>query len=136
MLSKQERAARTFAKNAQPGVIYYQPRTYPEPCGRGKLELLSEIVFDKPSRWLFEYPRWYGPLTAYDCYLKRGQLYEDRGHRAIRRLLTVRERMEEDEKFEAMMLGSPAWAEEVALVVPPPALTRHGKPTSRYRSTW
>jgi hypothetical protein len=97
-LKKLKKDAEEFGRHAKPGVTYYYiDRGRPKPLdsnGR-RHELLAEVVFERPSRSSKllggDVPRWYGPHTAVDAYVKLGPLYEDRSHRDIRGKITARE---------------------------------------------
>lgn len=92
-----KRAAEAFARKAKVGRTYYYidegfppflvDETWHTPLG--------EVEFQAPSRSSRllggNVPRWWGPHTAYDAYMKLGPLYENRNHRDIRGMRTSRE---------------------------------------------
>jgi hypothetical protein len=100
--------AAAFARKAKPGRTYYCVAEYAAPRYRGDdlpKQMLDEVVFGKPKKLYGPYPHWYATLTAYECYLKQGPLYEDRDHPAIRGIPTSREYSEAKEKFVSAMFS-------------------------------
>ncbi|MGP4114678.1 hypothetical protein ACTWP5_27680 [Streptomyces sp. 4N509B] len=107
-VKQRKRDAEAFARKAKPGHTYYYVAEYNRRFGGDTLptRLLSEVVFQKPVRLYGPYPHWYATLTAYECYLKNGPLYEDRDHRAIRGMQTLHEYTEEAEKRSAAIFAN------------------------------
>lgn len=128
-----EAEATAFAEAARPGRTYYIAEPGPESCMCKKTPraILKEIVFERPSRSSrllsgTDWPRWYGPHTAYDCYLKEGPVYADREHPAISDLPTRREHEQIEDALERNMLGGEHWAKEMS----------NAASGTRFRSTW
>lgn len=112
--------AAAFARKAKADVTYYYINHSFPPYHDDKGQRhtpLSEVVFEKPStssRLLGgNVPRWYGPLTCENAYVDLGPLYEDRNHRDIRGMHTVREWDQISEAQNARFLGSDEFAASV-----------------------
>lgn len=105
---KKEAAA--FARRVRAGRTYYVVVKHPAPAGRGAPQrLLSEIEFTKRAL----VGLMHGSFSPEGAYIHLGPIYEDRSHRDIRGLLTIREQARADAEFERTLFASPHWRKEL-----------------------
>ena len=102
-----KKAAKEFARTAQPGRVYYIV------VMAGGVRFVGGFNFFKVPRIGLDAVAPPGPSPEH-MWLHHGPIYSERDHRDIRNLRTWSEHHEDDAKYEAMLLGSPEWADEVA----------------------
>ncbi|WP_062215770.1 hypothetical protein [Streptomyces sp. NBRC 109706] len=114
--------AKDFGRRAKPGRPYYVVDELVGGPDRG-LRVVTEVRFTR--RALVGLMS--GSITPEGLWEQYGgQVYEDRGHPAIRHLKTTVEMKEDGDKWEAQLLGSAGHAQQVA----------DAATGTRFRSIW